>query len=619
MYSFFQDDVYYVHEQGRGLMRLVGDSLHFIPGSEFMGQERVQVMLPYNGPHGTAVKSGPKKYLLGLFYSGLYLFDGKSFQPFKTEADDFIKTATLYKGIVLDDSTYALSTTGKGLVIINSNGKMQQVINRGVGLQDESVYSIYYDNRGLLWLTLDNGISSVETNSPLTQFTNQSGISTSTLSLSRFNNDLYLGTSNGLMKYDPSGRRFVLNPLIPPNQTFTLLNDDNKLLVANDGLFAVAKNRTYTVKSSVGGDLQLSGLQKLKEHPNVLLGGTTFGVAVFYRTSPVQEWSFVGQVPGIDNQFWTFAENPDGSFWAGTQNVDVYHIIPVFDKDGKPDLSKFTFTKYGAADGLVDGLGSVYNVNGKNYFGGDSALYSFNEKTKRFVPDTTFGTFPNGGGLTEAFLTPDSKGRIWIRFGKETRLATPKAGGGYDITTTPFLPLAETTISAIFPEDDGIVWFTATDGLVRFDEGLQKNYDKPYNAIIRQISSGKKALSLIDSIRNEPVQIDYGSNSIRFEYAAPFFEQEDKTRYQTWLEGFEKDWSDFDVNYYKEYTNLPSGDYHFHVRAINIYNKVSKEAVYTFNIRPPWYSTWWAYLLYALIAIAIVYIIIRWRTGQLHE
>jgi len=98
-----------------------------------------------------------------------------------------------------------------------------------------------------------------------------------------------------------------------------------------------------------------------------------------------------------------------------------------------------------------------------------------------------------------------------------------------------------------------------------------------------------------------------------------FFEKEEKTQYQTWLEGFEKKWSDWGNNYYKEYTNLPEGRYHFHVRAKNVYRKVSDENVYTFTIDPPVWRSWWAYLLYAIILIGIVYLLIRYRTKHLKE
>ena len=54
MYAFYLDDTYYVHQQGVGLLKMVNDSLVIIPGSEFMGKERVQVMLPYTPLMGKA-------------------------------------------------------------------------------------------------------------------------------------------------------------------------------------------------------------------------------------------------------------------------------------------------------------------------------------------------------------------------------------------------------------------------------------------------------------------------------------------------------------------------------------------------------------------------------------
>jgi len=93
MYAFYLDGNYYVHQQGLGLYKMENDSLVLIPGSEFLGKERMQVMLPYK------TAGNEKQYLVGLFYSGLYLFNGKTFQPFASQADPIIKAgAVLYKG-----------------------------------------------------------------------------------------------------------------------------------------------------------------------------------------------------------------------------------------------------------------------------------------------------------------------------------------------------------------------------------------------------------------------------------------------------------------------------------------------------------------------------------------
>ena len=620
MYSFYIDSILYVHQQGLGLYKMINDSLVFIPGSEFLGKERMQVMLPYKS------SASEKQYLIGMFYGGLYLFNGKTFQPFATKADHVIKSGSiLYKGLKMKNGSFVLSTTGKGLVIIDAQGNLLQKINRDVGLQDESIYSVYEDNKGTLWLALDNGISRVETASPLTKFSLQSGINTGVLNIVRYEGDLYIGTTNGLLTFNKKTSFFDPIPGIPLNQIFTILPDGNQLLVPGDGLFSVSNKKASTIRSSVSADLTLSALHISKKYPNLLIGGGTFGVAVFTRASgnslnkESAAWKFAGYVKDISDQIWSFSENGDGSLWAGTQAGVDYLLHPAFDEKGNFDIQKTSFEKYGAEHGYKNGIGQVYSIKGKNYFFGDSSLYTFDEKIKRFIPDSTFGTFNQGGGITEFEMVEDQQGRVWIRLGKETRLAVPKPGGGYQIDKTPLSSINELTIQKIYPDSNGIVWICTTDGLIRYDENLEKNIEQSFKTVIRHISAGKKILSTATKTDTKPVSVSFENNTLRFEYAAPFFEQEEKTTYQTWLEGFEKDWSDFDNNYYKEYTNLPAGNYHFHVRAKNIYQKISEEAVYSFSIYPPWYLNWWAYLVYALASIALIFWIIRYRTRHLKE
>ena len=214
------------------------------------------------------------------------------------------------------------------------------------------------------------------------------------------------------------------------------------------------------------------------------------------------------------------------------------------------------------------------------------------------------GDFQMPAAKDESYMVEDSSGRVWIRMGKEISVAIPEANGKYSIDKTPFLPIADRTLAQIYPDANGIVWFCTTDGLVRYDENLKKNYGESFKTLLRHITAGQETLnvSLADNAGNG-VNIPYKNNTLRFEYAAPFFEQEEKTKYETWLEGFENGWSGWDNNSYKEYTNLPAGNYIFHVRAKNIYGKISEEANYYYTISPPWSATWWAYLLYFLGAI----------------
>ena len=104
LYAFYIDGEYFVHQQGLGLYKMTNDSLVLIPGSEYLGKERMQVMLPYTPGPG-----GEKQYLLGQFNNGLSIYNGKTFRPFVTKAHGILKSGgLLYKGTRLENGDYVL-------------------------------------------------------------------------------------------------------------------------------------------------------------------------------------------------------------------------------------------------------------------------------------------------------------------------------------------------------------------------------------------------------------------------------------------------------------------------------------------------------------------------------
>src|SRR6185312_8263161 len=237
------------------------------------------------------------------------------------------------------------------------------------------------DSRGALWLALDNGISRVELSSPLTKFTLQSGIGTGVLTMRRFDGNIYLGTTNGLLKYDSAKKFFNPVPGIPQNQIFTILRDGDELLVAGDGLFAIKDKKVTTIRPSVSGDLTLSGLYIPRKNRDLLIGGGPFGAVVFTRKNGNQPgteptpWHFGGNIPGVTEQIWSFSENSSGKIWAGSANGIVYRITPVIDNTGNLDKAKTLVETFSAKQGLKDAVGTVTTIKGKSYFNADTLLY----------------------------------------------------------------------------------------------------------------------------------------------------------------------------------------------------------------------------------------------------
>lgn len=58
----------------------------------------------------------------------------------------------------------------------------------------------------------------------------------------------------------------------------------------------------------------------------------------------------------------------------------------------------------------------------------------------------------------------------------------------------------------------------------------------------------------------------------------------------------------------KDYTNLPAGTYSFLIKCRNGTSNESAVSAYTFHVLPPWYQTWWAYLIYVLLFATGVYL-----------
>ncbi|HVZ95359.1 MAG TPA: GAF domain-containing protein [Chitinophagaceae bacterium] len=526
----------------------------------------------------------------------------------------------LYKGIYLNGN-YVFSLLGYGLVIMNPQGKIVQELTRNtIDISSNIIYSMYPDSKGDVWLATDNGILRLALNSPFTVFTAQNGIDATPLSIERLpDGKLYVGTNNNLLEFDDKTSSFKIVDAVPRDQIFALLVDGNSLLVSSNGLYLIKEGKVILVQPSVSNNLKISALHILKKHPDILLASASFGMAIFQRDPASSKgWKFLGYVPGFKGESFSTEEDADGNVWNVTQDGVANRFTFVFDADGKINLSKTVVTTFDAAQQDKQSFSYVFSIGNTPYFTADSATYAYNKEKNRFE-EATFEGIRNFGALQ------DPTGTLWIgrtRLGvNKTQyiIATPKPGGRYSLDSTALLPISEEAFSNVHRDSNGVVWIVSSDKLVRYNANMKANVDQSYKTLIRTITANKLSVDPGAGSADNLPKIKFDNNSLRFDYAAPFYEEHDKIMYQTWLEGFEKTWSAWGNNAYKEYTNLPPGKYKFHVHAINIYHKLSDEATYQFSILAPWYRMWWAYLLYAIAAALIIYAIVNWQVRKLRR
>jgi signal transduction histidine kinase/ligand-binding sensor domain-containing protein len=88
--------------------------------------------------------------------------------------------------------------------------------------------------------------------------------------------------------------------------------------------------------------------------------------------------------------------------------------------------------------------------------------------------------------------------------------------------------------------------------------------------------------------------------------------------YQVRLMGMEKDWNAPSTQQSLTYPLLPTGKYTLQVRARQSGYDWSDTLEFPFSVQAVWYLQWWAYLLYAVAVMALLWGLVRLKTWQ-HE
>jgi hypothetical protein len=161
-------------------------------------------------------------------------------------------------------------------------------------------------------------------------------------------------------------------------------------------------------------------------------------------------------------------------------------------------------------------------------------------------------------------------------------------------------------------DENEIVWIGSQDDkLFRYVPSIAiKKKSTVYSALISAVYFRDSAIALSNQ------NIPFSKNQLTFEVSYPVFGNENKILFSYWLEGQDKDWGNYTSDSKKEYTNLREGKYTLHVRAIDESLQVSKEASMQFTILPPWYRTWWAYLIYLIILGYGIYLFGKYQSKR---
>jgi DNA-binding CsgD family transcriptional regulator len=586
---------YFVEEVNKGLFELKNNQLSYIDGSDKIGNSGVLSLLSLPG----------NKFLIGTARNGLFIYDGKQITAWGNQANDFLKTYQLNNGVLFSGKYIAYGTILNGVIIIDTAGNVVQHINKSSGLQNNTVLSLFIDSEQNLWTGLDNGIDRIEVSSPLYFYFDKSGRFGTVYSSIIFNNKIYLGTNQGLFYSDwvENGNKRLFQSfdfqLIPGSQgqVWELSLQDGKLLCGhNTGTFQVNGNTISRITGISGGWT----IKKL--NANQLIQGTYTGL-VFYKKDNAGNWTFDHKLDGFGEPSRYVEQDNKGQVWVSHAYKGIYRVTLT------NDLKKAASVKY---YDMRSGLPGSYNINVFNLdnrivFSSDSGFFVYDDISDRFSKyqqlNKMLGSFASSNKIIPAL----GKKYWFINHGR-VALADLSTPGRLSIDSNRFSILDGRMVKdyeSISRINSSIYLISVDDGFVILndEDALQQTKTKLPLVLVRRIENITDRITPItDNGDQNDIEIPYTQNNIRISYSLPFYRQE-KVKFQYYLEGYSKQWSDWSAQTQKEFTNLNQGTYNFKIRAKINEENVSPVTTLSFTILSPWYAGKIAMFCYLLLIV----------------
>ncbi len=298
----------------------------------------------------------------------------------------------------------------------------------------------------------------------------------------------------------------------------------------------------------------------------------------------------------------------DSSLWIGTYNG-------LFCWNKKKD----TFRSYLMSEGdLINDVVFTITKDKQDqiWFGTLSGLYKYNPKT---LKPERFSTNDGLCGNSIMSIETDSQNNLWISTTSGISKRNAKTGNFQNYYVYDGLPCNEYRPGASYKDNLGNLYFGGIDGLVFFnpdsikDNSIQPNLIftslKIFNQEIKFNSNETNNILKKDINETDTITLNYTHKSFSIEFAAINFSVPEKIKYAVQLEGFNSFWEYKDYKQrYANYTNLNPGTYFLNVKSTDLdgiwINKARRLCII---VKPPFWLTWWAFLLYISAMLVAAY------------
>lgn len=466
-------------------------------------------------------------------------------------------------------------------------------------LPHRNVYSIYEDSEGIAWIgTAKPGLSRFD---PLRgKFTHYAATGNpdgapyacinAIIESPVDKHTIWLGTrGTGLSKLDKNSGRFTH---FPPGW-----NDPDGLQMQKVNCLFADRNGYVWIGTSGRGIVRFDASSGKSRH---------------YRQTVPAKGNLFSEDGPITNDIWTIRAGKDTThryLWVGVVGGGLSRFDTVTEKftHFPGDLKHAGALNSKSVTTLLQSSNDVLWVG--TYSGGISR---FEPETDTFKAYTTREGLPNN--MVQGILE-DAHGKLWVSTNSGLSCFDPVKETFQNYNVNDGLQSNQFNREVAAKGTLGKMYFGGINGFTCFHpDSLKENAAQPPVLItdFKIFDKSDQQLWREDGM----IQLGYEENFFSFEFVALDYTNPLKNEYAYQLLGFDNDWVYSGARRYASYTNLDPGEYTFRVKAANsdaTWNETG--ASINIEIAPPFWQTWWFYLLTIVSVVSIIVLIHNYRVG----
>jgi len=304
-----------------------------------------------------------------------------------------------------------------------------------------------------------------------------------------------------------------------------------------------------------------------------------------------------------------------------------YHVWLASDNGlfkAEPDMNdSLVFTKYFCSNTYQDNQPVkprcvFQGTNGKIWVGTNQGLHQLKKGTTQYQSVNTENDLIRGNQINA--ITEDSKGDLWMATDKGlVKFNTNQDKNNIKLfERIDGLPYEGSISAPLFRSKSGKIFvpskYGSQNGFYCFHpDSIIVNTNIP-QVVITDFNVRNDPFDLDSNITSiKHIQLSHSENYFSFEFAALDYVNPEKNQYAYKLDGIDEEWINSGNRRFANYTSVPPGEYTFWVKGSNndgYWNETGTSISVT--ILPPLWKTWWAYVIYALTVIAVLWSIVHY-------